>query len=135
ISAILVGRPKLWEEKKLRPLLAFGRTQRHSDFPNVPIARELIADPGDLALIEFAELPFFMALPFVAPPAIPEDRAAILKGAFMAMARNDAFRADMKKVGIMTSPIDGNAVRALIEKAAGTAAGTRARFAKLLVEK
>ena len=47
----------------------------------------------------------------------------------------DAFRADMKKVGIMTSPIDGDAVRGLIEKAAKAPADVRARFAKLLAEK
>ena len=135
ISAILVGRPRLWAEKKLRPLLAFGRTQRHQDFPDVPIARELIADPGDLALLEFAELPFFMALPFVAPPDIPQDRARVLKDAFMTMAKDEAFRADMKKVGIMTSPIDGDAVRGLVEKAAKAPADVRSRFAKLLAEK
>jgi len=135
ISAILVGRPKLWEEKKLRPLLAFGRTERHPDFPDVPIGRELIANAGDRALLEFAELPFFMALPFVAPPDIPHDRARILKAAFMAIARDESFRADMKKVGIMTSPIDGEAVHALIEQAARTPADIRARFAKLMAEK
>ncbi len=118
ISAIMVGRPKLWEDGKLRPLLAFGRTERLPDRPEIPIARELVTDPNDLALLEFAELPFFMALPFVAPPDIPEDRARVLKSAFMTMAMNEAFRADMKKVGIMTSPIDGDAVRALIAKAA-----------------
>jgi tripartite-type tricarboxylate transporter receptor subunit TctC len=135
ISAIMVGRPKLWEDGKLRPLLAFGRTERLPDRPEIPIARELVADPNDLALLEFAELPFFMALPFVAPPDIPEDRARVLKSAFMTMAMNDAFRADMKKVGIMTSPIDGDAVRALIAKAAKAPESVRARFAKLLAEK
>ena len=53
-----------------------------------------------------------MALPFVAPPGIPEDRAAVLKHSFMAHgARRERFRAEMLKVGIMTSPIDGDAVR------------------------
>jgi tripartite-type tricarboxylate transporter receptor subunit TctC len=135
ISAIMVGRPVLWKEGKLRPLMAFGRTERHPDFPDIPIGRELVSDPDDLALIEFAELPFFMALPLVAPPDIPEDRARALKEAFMAMAMNEAFRADMSKAGIMTSPIDGAAVRALIERAAKTPEGIRARFGKLLMEK
>jgi tripartite-type tricarboxylate transporter receptor subunit TctC len=135
VSAIMVGRPRLWAEHKLRPLVAFGRTQRLPDLPDVPIARELIADPSDLALLEFAELPFFMALPFVAPPGIPGDRARILKDAFMAMAMNEAFRADMRKVGILTSPIDGDAVRALVEKAAKTPADVRTRFVKLLADK
>jgi tripartite-type tricarboxylate transporter receptor subunit TctC len=135
ISAIMVGRPALWREGKLRALLAFGRTERHPDLRDVPIGRELVSDPDDLALLEFAEMPFFMALPLVAPPDIPEDRARALKEAFMAMAMNDAFRADMSKAGIMTSPIDGRAVQALIERAAGTPEGVRARFRKLLAEK
>lgn len=135
ISAIMVGRPTLWKEGKLRPLLAFGRTERHPELREVPIARELVSDPADLALIEFAELPFFMALPFVAPPDIPEERARTLKEAFMAMAMNEAFRADMTKVGIMTSPIDGRAVQGLVERAAKTSEEVRARFRKLLAEK
>jgi tripartite-type tricarboxylate transporter receptor subunit TctC len=135
VSAIRVGRPQLWAEHQLRPLLAFGRTERLPDLPDVPIARELIKDPNDLALLEFAEMPFFMALPFVAPPGIAEDRAAVLKSSFMAMARDEAFRAEMLKVGIMTSPIDGEAVRALIARAAKTPPDVLARFGKLLAEK
>jgi tripartite-type tricarboxylate transporter receptor subunit TctC len=135
ISAIMVGRPQLWAEKKLRPLVAFGRTERLKDFPDLPIARELVKDPADLELLTFAELPFFMALPFVAPPELPPERTKTLTASFMAMARDEAFRADMLKVGIMTSPIDGNAVRALVEKAAQTPIAVRRRFATLLSEK
>ena len=135
ISAIMVGRLKLWEEGKLRPLLAFGCTERLTDLPEIPIARELVADANDLALLEFAELPFFMALPFVAPPDIPPERTRLLNEAFMAMAMNETFRADMKKAGIMASPIDGGAVHGLIAKAAKAPETVRARFAKLLAEK
>jgi tripartite-type tricarboxylate transporter receptor subunit TctC len=135
ISAIMVGRPSLWQEGKLRPLLAFGRTERLASLPEVPVARELVRDPDDLALLTFAELPFFMALPFVAPPDIPADRAEALRTGFMAMAHDEAFRADMLKAGIRTSPIDGTAVHALLERAARTPAEVRARFAKLLAAK
>jgi tripartite-type tricarboxylate transporter receptor subunit TctC len=135
VSAIMVGRPQLWEQHKLRPLLGFGRTQRLPALPDVPIGRELVSDPSDLALLKFAELPFFMALPFVAPPGIPDDRARILKDGFMTMARDDGFRADMKKVGILTSPIDGDAVSSLLAQAAKTPPDVLARFGKLLAEK
>jgi tripartite-type tricarboxylate transporter receptor subunit TctC len=135
ISAIMVGRPQLWKEGKLRPLLAFGRTERLHDWPQVPIARELVHNPDDLALLEFAELPFFMALPVVGPPGIPQDRARALKDAFMAMAHDQAFRADMAKIGIMMSPIDGESVHALLIKAAQAPADVKARFAKLLMRK
>jgi len=132
ISAILVGRPQLWKEGRLPPLVAFGRTKRLPDYPQVPIAREFISAPDDLALLEFAELPFFMALPFAAPPRLPAEREKTLADGFMKMARDEAFRAEMMKVGILTSPIDGPAVRALIEKAARTPQDIRARFAKIL---
>jgi tripartite-type tricarboxylate transporter receptor subunit TctC len=135
ISAIMVGRPDLWRQKKLRALMAFGRTERLPDMPDIPIGRELVSNPADLAMLEFAELPFFMALPVVGPPGIPPERARILKSAFMTMAMDDAFRAEMLKVGIMTSPIDGDAVRALIERAAKTPEDVRARFGKLLADK
>jgi tripartite-type tricarboxylate transporter receptor subunit TctC len=135
ISAIMVGRPMLWKQGKLRPLVAFGRTQRHPDLPDVPTARELVSDPADLALLDFAELPFFMALPLVAPPGIPPDRAAALKQAFLAMAADESFRADMAKIGIRTSPIDGEAVRGLLARAAQAPADVKARFARLLADK
>jgi tripartite-type tricarboxylate transporter receptor subunit TctC len=135
ISAIMVGRPHLWAEKKLRPLIAFGRTERLPDFPDLPIARERVKNPDDFALLDFAELPFFMALPVVAPPGIPADRVAILRTAFMDMAQDETFRAEMLKAGIMTSPIDGFAVTRLLEKAAQAQEPIRQRFARLLSDK
>jgi hypothetical protein len=50
----------------------------------------------------------------------------------MKMAWDKDFRGDMMKVGILTSPIDGPAVRTLVERAAKTPADIRARFAKIL---
>ncbi|HWG03374.1 MAG TPA: hypothetical protein VG271_00035, partial [Beijerinckiaceae bacterium] len=135
VSAIKVGRPQLWAAGKLRPLVAFGRVDRLPELPNVPVARELVTDPNDLALLEFAELPFFMALPFVAPPDLPPERAQILQTAFMQMARDPAFKDDIEKAGIATSPVDGAFVRDLVAKAAATPPDVRARFAKLLADK
>src|SRR5207302_6740201 len=89
-SSVLTGQRNLWDKKTFRPLVQFGRTTRHSQFPGVPTGRELTTDPSTLALIEFAEIPFFMSLPFVAPPGIPADRAKTLQTAFMAMCRDKA---------------------------------------------
>jgi tripartite-type tricarboxylate transporter receptor subunit TctC len=134
ISAIRVGRPQLWDKGLLHPIVAFGRTERLPAYPDIPIARELVKDPDDLALLEFAEMPFFMALPFAAPPGLPPDRAAELQEAFMKMAEDPSFRDDMLKAGIMTSPIDGAAVRALIARTSTTPQAIRDRFMKLLAD-
>ncbi len=133
LSAIMSARPNLWRENKLRVLVQFGRKTRLAALPNVPVGRELVSKPEDRALLEFAESPFFMALPFAAPPNIPADRAKILKEAFMKMAMDGTFKTEMEKAGFLLSPIDGDAVSAVIAEAAKTPPDVRARMAKILL--
>ena len=135
LSAIMAARPQLWKDGKLRVLVQFARTTRLPEIPNAPTARELVTDPKDHAYLEFAESPFFMALPFAAPPEIPAERAAILEQGFMKMALDPKFRAEMAQAGMLTSPIDGKAVRKVIEEAAKTPQEVRTRLGKLLIAK
>src|ERR1700736_1992625 len=79
LSSVRTGHPDPWNRHAFRPLMAFGRAARHAEFPGLPTGRELAADPGARSLIEFAEFPFFMALPFAAPPDVPPDRASALQ--------------------------------------------------------
>jgi len=104
LSSVRTGQRDLWNRKAFRPLMAFGRATRHPEFPAMPIGRELTNDPGALSLMEFAELPFFMALPFAAPPDIPAERAKALQSAFMAMCRDKAFVDEAEKLGIRHEP-------------------------------
>src|SRR5262249_17015878 len=120
LVSITANQSAMWTSKSVRPLIQFGRTTRHPQLPDVPTGRELTKDPKVLALLEFAELPFFMSLPFVAPAGLPAERAAALRTAFMAMCRDAAFLDDAKKAKLDISPIDGEGVRALLVKAAAT---------------
>jgi tripartite-type tricarboxylate transporter receptor subunit TctC len=120
LVSISANQPEMWNSKSVRPLIQFGRTTRHPELADVPTGRELTSDPKALALLEFAELPFFMALPFVAPPDLPADRAAALKSAFMAMVQDKTFLEDAKKAKLDISPIDGEAIRQLLAKSAAT---------------
>jgi ABC-type phosphate/phosphonate transport system substrate-binding protein len=108
--------------------MAFGRAQRHPQFPEMPTGRELTNDPGALALIAFAELPFFMALPFAAPPDVPADRRDALQTAFMAMARDPDFIAEAEKLGIDMSPIGGDEILQLLTRTAATPKDVIARY-------
>jgi tripartite-type tricarboxylate transporter receptor subunit TctC len=114
LASIKVGQPALWKAGAFRPLIMFGRTTRFPEFPDVPTGRELTKDPKALRLLDFAEAPFFMALPLVAPPGVPADRAAALQTAFMAMTKDPAFVAEAEKMNLELSPIDGDAVRKVI---------------------
>jgi len=135
LSSVKSGQRDLWSKGAFRPLMAFGRTTRHPDFPNIPIGREMTHDPGGLALIEFAELPFFMALPFAAPPGIPADRAKALQTAFMAMARDQEFVAEAEKIGIDMSPIDGDGILKMLAATAATPKDVIARYNAIGAEK
>lgn len=114
------GQKALWDEHKLRPLIQFARSERLKDFPDVPTGRELARTPNALALIEFAELAFFMAMPMLAPPDIPADRAAALKAAFMQMCGDKEFIAEANKLSLEVSPLDGEGIVKLLERAAKT---------------
>jgi tripartite-type tricarboxylate transporter receptor subunit TctC len=120
LASISANQPAMWNSHSVRPLIQFGRTTRHPQLPDVPTGRELATDAKTLALLEFAELPFFMALPFLAPPDLPADRAAMLRSAFLAMCNDQAFLDDAKKAKLDVSPIDGEAIRSLLAKAAAT---------------
>jgi tripartite-type tricarboxylate transporter receptor subunit TctC len=133
MSSIKATKPQIWAERKFVPIVAFGRVTRSPELPDVPTARELAAgDPKGLAILDFAELPFFMSLPLLAPPNIPADRAAALKAAFMAMTKDEAFRQDAIKAEIDLSPIDGDAVVALLRKAVATPKDVIARYNEIV---
>ena len=128
LSSVRTGQRDLWSRKAFRPLMAFGRMSRHAEFPDMPIGRELTSDPAALSLIDFAELPFFMALPFAAPPDIPMDRAKALQAAFMAMCRDKGFVDEAEKLGIDMSAIDGEAILKLLARTAATPKDVIARY-------
>jgi tripartite-type tricarboxylate transporter receptor subunit TctC len=121
LGSAKAGQRSLWDDKQLRALIQFGRTTRHRELPDAPTGREIAAGDKDaLALIAFAEAPFYMALPFIAPPDIPADRARALREAFMATVKDPAFVAESEKLDIDVSPIDGDEVAKLVREMAST---------------
>jgi tripartite-type tricarboxylate transporter receptor subunit TctC len=128
LSSVRTGQRQLWTSGAFRPLMTFGRATRHPEFPEIPTGRELASGSGAIALIEFAELPFFMALPFAAPPDIPPDRAKTLQAAFAAMCRDKGFVEEAEKLGIDLSPIGGGEILALLARTAATPKDVIARY-------
>jgi hypothetical protein len=128
LSSVKTGQRDLWNRHVFRPLLQFGRTTRLNELADLPTGRELARDANALTLIEFAELPFFMALPFAAPPDIPPDRAAALQSAFMAMCRDKDFLEEAEKIGFDVSPIDAAQVQSLLARSAATPTDVIARY-------
>jgi tripartite-type tricarboxylate transporter receptor subunit TctC len=131
-SSVRTGQRDLWSRHAFRALMQFGRETRHPDFADIPTGDELAPDPAARALLKFAELQFFISLPFAAPPGVPGDRADALQTAFMQMCKDREVIAAAEKLGIDMSPIDGAAIRAAIANAAATPRDVIARYNRLL---
>lgn len=131
-SSVRTGQRTLWNQHAFRALMQFGRKARHPDFADIPTAYELTKDPAVKAMLNFADLQFYISLPFAAPPGIPADRAAALQTAFMAMCKDPAVIAAGEKLGFDMSPIDGAAVHDAIAKAAATPRDVIARYNALV---
>jgi tripartite-type tricarboxylate transporter receptor subunit TctC len=135
LSSVKTGQRDLWNKKAFRPLLQFGRSTRLAELPDIPVGRELAGDAEARALIEFAELPFFIALPFAAPPGLPADRAQALQSAFTDMCRDADFVAEAERLGFDVSPIGAQAVLDLVARSAATPKDVIARYNALIAKK
>jgi tripartite-type tricarboxylate transporter receptor subunit TctC len=132
LSSVRSGQPDMWNNKLVRPLVQFGRTTRLAVIPDVPTGREIAPDDNARALIAFAELPFFMALPFVAPPNLPPDRAKLLQDAFAQMCKDKDFIAEAEKIGLDVSPISADQLVDLLARSAATPPDVIARYNAIL---
>jgi tripartite-type tricarboxylate transporter receptor subunit TctC len=127
-ASILAAQKSLWDAGKFRVLIQFGRTTRLPALADVPTGQELAANDADRALIAFAEAPFFMAMPFIAPPDLPAERAAALQQAFDRACADPAFREEAKKFDLDVSPLRGAEVAKLVRDMAGTPPAVVAQF-------
>ncbi len=134
LSAFQAGQKSMWDDKQVRPLVVFGRGSRHPLMPDTPTGRELARDEDARKLLEFAELPFFMALPFAGPPQMSPANAAILRKAFMATARDPALLAEAEKLSMEISPIDHVRIEELLRSAAATPAPVLRQFTTLMAD-
>jgi tripartite-type tricarboxylate transporter receptor subunit TctC len=131
-STILTSMADTWAKKEVVPVVQFGRKTRLPDLSQVPTARELVKDPADRALLEFAELPFFTAFPIAGPAGVPTERLAILQHALIEMTKDAEFLADAKKVNFDIDPIDGDAVKEALLHASKTPKDIMERYNALL---
>ena len=103
----LLSRKAYWLEKKIaRPLIQFGRVDRHPDLPNVSTARELAKTPEQMAMIEFVEAPLMIGYPFALPPGVPADRVAIMRKAFDDTMKDPEFQEAINRQSLDLDPID-----------------------------
>jgi tripartite-type tricarboxylate transporter receptor subunit TctC len=114
-SALKIAKPDWLRDKKIN-VLALTALEPHPDFPGVPAAVDLVSKPDDRQLLELMVGPGAMARPFVAPPALPANKAALLRRAFDATMQDAEFRAEAARLQADLAPTTGEDVQKLVAR-------------------
>jgi tripartite-type tricarboxylate transporter receptor subunit TctC len=132
LSTLATTAAEQWRTKALVPIVQLGRRTRAPELPGAPTLRELLSEKTDLDFLDFAELPFFIALPVAAPASVPAERLAALQQGFAALAGDQALLDEARKMNYEVSPIGGGQVLDAITEASKASAGVKARFKELI---
>jgi tripartite-type tricarboxylate transporter receptor subunit TctC len=114
-------RPQWIKDRKINILVQMGM-KAHADLKDVPMAIELARTPDDRNVMEVVFAKFGMSRPFFAPPGVAPQRLAVLRRAFDATMRDEAFLADAKQLGMEINPVRGEDVEALVARIMATPA-------------
>ena len=88
-----------------------GGLKRNGELANVPLMQELVSDPQKKKIIEFASAGAAIGRALIAPPGIPADRLATLRGAFDKMVLDKDFLAAAEKRKLEIEPTPGAEVQ------------------------
>lgn len=107
-----------WLKDKLVNLLLLVTDRRDPDYPDVPLAEELVPTPDGKRILALFDAPSVIGRSFFATPGVPADRVAVLRQAFAEMLADPDFRADADRIGLTLDPMSGadlqDKVRALL---------------------
>jgi tripartite-type tricarboxylate transporter receptor subunit TctC len=105
--------PEWLRDKKISVMAQYGR-KKHPDLPNVPLMIDYAKTDADRQALNMVFSRQDMGRPYVAPPELPADRLKALRDAFDATMKDPVFLEDASKADLDVSPIDGDAVAALV---------------------
>jgi tripartite-type tricarboxylate transporter receptor subunit TctC len=130
-SALKIAKPDWLRDKKIN-VLVLTALNASPDFPGVPAVVDLVSKPEDRQLLELMVGPTAMARPFVAPPALPASKAALLRRAFDATMQDPEFRAEAARLQADLAPTAGDEVQKLVARLYATPRPVIDRVKKLL---
>jgi tripartite-type tricarboxylate transporter receptor subunit TctC len=89
-----------WLRDKKITFLAQAGAKRAHEIPDVPLVTELAKNDEDRQVFKLVSASQGLGRPYVAPPGVPADRLAILRKAFAATMKDQAFLAEAEKLRI-----------------------------------
>jgi hypothetical protein len=97
--------------------LQLGR-KPHPKLKNVPFLYDQVTLPElDRKAMDLVFTQMELARPYVAPPKTPKDKVAILRKAFMDLAKDPGFQATAAKLKLEVEVVSGEEIQELLTKA------------------
>jgi len=121
-----------WFKKKTIHVLMQLALEKHDDLPDVPLVVDLAKNDDDRQMLRLIFARQALGRPFLAPPDLPQDRAAALRTAFMNTMKDKAFLADAGKAKLEITPVTGDAVQKIMVDAARTSPQILKRAAEFI---
>jgi len=106
--------------------------KKEPEIAAVPLATDLVSNPGQLQIIRLLLASQAMARPFVAPPEIAADRKSALTAAFDATMRDADFLAEAQKLNFEIHPVSAATIDALLAEVYATPKDVLSRAAKAI---
>jgi tripartite-type tricarboxylate transporter receptor subunit TctC len=101
------------KEGKIVPLVQVG-LKKAEDLPDVPRLIDLAQNDEQRRIFEFVSTQISMERPYAAPPGIPSERLAILRGGLQSMAKDKEFIAAALSQGVDVDPQSGEDVAKIV---------------------
>ena len=118
---------KSWiDDKKMIVLVQLSLT-KHPELPDVPLVTDYAKNDEQRAILKMVFARQVMGRPFAAPPNLPEDRIAALRGAFAATMKDPEFLAEADKTDLEINPVSGEEVEKLVKDVYATPAAIVAK--------
>jgi len=133
-SAIMAAHPHWVRERKVNLLLHTG-VNPIPQAPDVPRIRRLVENATDKKALELLLAREVLGRPFLAPPELPRERAAVLRSAFAATLRDPEFRKDAERSKLDFDLVTGEEVDTVLRDAAAAPAEVIDRLKQALNRK
>jgi tripartite-type tricarboxylate transporter receptor subunit TctC len=131
-SSLKSAKPDWVRDKKLNLLVQLA-LEKHPEAQDVPLAIDLIPDEAGKQLMKVLVAPQNITRPYLAPPALPADRAREMRAAFAATMKDPGYVAEFTKLmGEAPSPTNGEDMQKLLADLDATPAPVIARLKEIL---
>jgi tripartite-type tricarboxylate transporter receptor subunit TctC len=112
----VVATHKRWVEDGSIIVLVQLSLSKHPELPKVPLVMDLAKTDEQRAIFKLIFARQVMGRPFLAPPRVPQDRADVLRNAFMQTMQDPEFLADAEKAQLEINPVNGAAIEKLVKE-------------------